>query len=172
MKRSQVSENLKHKMAFLGGPRQIGKTTLIRSLRPPKRTGYLNWDIPRDREAILWRALPDSPLLVFDELQLRYFRDVAGREADFILVERRQPIMLVKCKLASSAPTPALRYLKERFPHARAVQVVRDDIPATIHRGEIEVCAARRFFREFIKDPYSVVVKLIFKVIAVRWCSP
>ena len=364
---SQVSEDLKHKMVFLGGPRQVGKTTLARSLLPSRKMGYLNWDIPKDREAILRRALPNSPLLVFDELhkyrkwrayikgvfdelhpknkilvtgsarldvyrfggdslqgryhylklhplsfaeiggdsqsdledlltlggfpepflggslararrwaveyrsrliqedivtlesvrdvgmmellaislpervgsplsinalredlqinhqtvsrwldilervygifrlmpfgapkiravkkerkhyhynwalvpdegarfenmiaghllkwvdylfdtegrelELRYFRDVDGREVDFILVERRQPILMVECKLSNGAPTAALRYLKERFPNARAIQVVRDDIPSTLHRGEIEVCAARRFLREFI----------------------
>ena len=34
----------------------------------PTKTGYLNWDIPLDRDAILRRTLPDTPLLVFDEL--------------------------------------------------------------------------------------------------------
>jgi predicted AAA+ superfamily ATPase len=66
--KSQLAQDLKHKMVFLGGPRQVGKTTLARSQLMPTKTGYLNWDIPRDRDAILRRTLPDSPLLVFDEL--------------------------------------------------------------------------------------------------------
>ena len=57
---------------------------------------------------------------------------------------------MVEFKLSNGVPAPALRYLKDRFPEARAVQAVRDDIPATIHRGEIEVCAARKFLLEFI----------------------
>jgi predicted AAA+ superfamily ATPase len=363
----QIAEDLKHKMVFLGGPRQVGKTTLARSLLPTKKTGYLNWDIPRDRESILRRALPDTPLLVFDELhkyrkwrgyikgvfdelhpkkkilvtgsarldlyryggdslqgryhylklhplsfaeiggksqndlealltlggfpepflagslararrwaveyrsrliqediaavenvrdlgtmellsislpervgsplsinalredlqinhqtvgrwldiferlysifrlmplgapkiravkkerkhyhfnwaivpdeaaryenmiachllkwvdyifategreiELRYFRDVDSREVDFVLVEKRQPILLIECKLANGAPAPSLRYLKERFPQARAVQVIRDDVPSTIHRGDLEVCSARKFLGELV----------------------
>jgi hypothetical protein len=55
-------------MVFLGGPRQVGKTTLALSQLMPTKTGYLNWDIPLDRDAILRRTLPDSLVLVFDEL--------------------------------------------------------------------------------------------------------
>jgi uncharacterized protein len=54
-------------MVFLAGPRQVGKTTLARSL-PGGRAGYLNWDAADHRERILKRELPNSPLWVFDEL--------------------------------------------------------------------------------------------------------
>ncbi len=54
-------------MVFLGGPRQVGKTTLSNSLLV-NHAGYLNWDIPEHREKILKRELPDSNLWVFDEL--------------------------------------------------------------------------------------------------------
>ncbi len=62
-----VSSDLREKMVFLGGPRQVGKTTLAQSL-PGGRDGYLNWDIPEDRDQILSRTLPHSKLWVFDEL--------------------------------------------------------------------------------------------------------
>lgn len=53
-------------MVFLTGPRQVGKTTLARSL-PGAEDGYLNWDIAEHRERILRRELPAAPLWVFDE---------------------------------------------------------------------------------------------------------
>jgi predicted AAA+ superfamily ATPase len=62
-----VRADLREKMVFLGGPRQVGKKTLARSL-PGGRSGYLNWDIPEDRQRILSRTLPKSALWVFDEL--------------------------------------------------------------------------------------------------------
>lgn len=64
---SQVEQDLARKMVFLGGPRQVGKTTLARRL-PGASSGYLNWDVAKDREAILRRELPSSRLWVFDEL--------------------------------------------------------------------------------------------------------
>lgn len=61
-----IVADLQEKMVFLGGPRQVGKTTLARSLL--KGDGYLNWDIPEDRDRILQRNLPAGDLWVFDEL--------------------------------------------------------------------------------------------------------
>jgi len=54
-------------MVFVAGPRQVGKTTLARSL-PGADDGYLNWDVPEDREHILRRELPTGGLWVFDEI--------------------------------------------------------------------------------------------------------
>lgn len=58
-------------MVFLGGPRQVGKTTLARFLgqHDHKKYTYLNWDSRSDRKSILegtFRA--DAGLLIFDEL--------------------------------------------------------------------------------------------------------
>ncbi len=65
-----IHEDLKQKMVFVGGPRQVGKTTLAKSLLetyyPEGR--YFNWDYDEDRRDILkkrWRE--DTPLLIFDE---------------------------------------------------------------------------------------------------------
>lgn len=54
-------------MVFVAGPRQVGKTTLARSL-PNAKAGYLNWDVAEHRERILRRELPPAPLWIFDEL--------------------------------------------------------------------------------------------------------
>jgi len=64
---SQIERDLTRKMVFLAGPRQVGKTTLARSL-PGGEVGYLGWDDPGDRARILARELPDAPLWTFDEL--------------------------------------------------------------------------------------------------------
>ena len=62
----QAARDLQRKMVFIGGPRQVGKTTLARQLLPEPQ-GYLSWDVPEDREQILRRELPVAPMLVFDE---------------------------------------------------------------------------------------------------------
>lgn len=64
---SQVKKDLSKKMVFVGGPRQVGKTTLARR-QLADQNGYLNWDIAEDREKILKRELPPAPMLVFDEI--------------------------------------------------------------------------------------------------------
>jgi len=64
---AQVEADLRRKMVFVAGPRQVGKTTLARSLRGAP-AGYLNWDVALDRSRILRRELPASRLWVFDEI--------------------------------------------------------------------------------------------------------
>ena len=63
----QIKEDLERKMVFVGGPRQVGKTTLAKSFITDPQS-YLNWDVPEHREKILKRELPISNLWVFDEI--------------------------------------------------------------------------------------------------------
>ncbi len=66
-----ILKDLKKKMVFVGGPRQVGKTTLAKAVLedhfPSGR--YFNWDFDEDRQDILRkRWTSDAKLLVFDEL--------------------------------------------------------------------------------------------------------
>ena len=45
----QVRRDLERKMVFVSTLRQVGKTTLARSL-PGAAEGYLSWDVEADRE--------------------------------------------------------------------------------------------------------------------------
>src|SRR6266704_6718692 len=63
----QVLRDLARKMVFVAGPRQVGKTTLARSL-PGAAAAYLNWDVAPHRERILRGELPPGRLWIFDEI--------------------------------------------------------------------------------------------------------
>jgi predicted AAA+ superfamily ATPase len=68
-----VAEALSSRMAFIGGPRQIGKTTLALPLLGPgadlTHPGYLNWDAPAVAAGLRQGRLPaDEPRVVLDEI--------------------------------------------------------------------------------------------------------
>lgn len=67
-----IKKDLDKKMVFLGGPRQVGKTTLaIGLLRhyKPGHPAYLNWDNEEARRTILKSSWPkEEPLVIFDEI--------------------------------------------------------------------------------------------------------
>lgn len=69
---SQIKKDLQEKMVFLGGPRQVGKTTLSQSLIPKFSEGhpaYLNWDDVEQRKKIMAKDWPrDQKLIVLDEV--------------------------------------------------------------------------------------------------------
>lgn len=67
-----ITADLKSKMVFIGGPRQVGKTTLAVGLLKDgsrKHPAYLNWDVTEDRKRIMDGQLPlEQPLIVLDEI--------------------------------------------------------------------------------------------------------
>lgn len=75
-----VEEFLQKRMVFVGGPRQVGKTTLcLGFLRPAsvKNPAYLNWDDLFSRKAVRNGELPPQPLIVLDEIhKYKYWRNL------------------------------------------------------------------------------------------------
>jgi uncharacterized protein len=84
------------------------------------------------------------------DLELRYFRDVDGREVDFVVLERRQPIALVECKLGDDALSPGLRYLKARFPAVTAWQVSANGVRDFVSAEGVRVAPAVKLLRDLV----------------------
>ncbi len=92
---AQVEKDLARKMVFVGGARQVGKTTLALQVLDG-RPGYLNWDVPEDRERILTGTLPRSSMLVFDEIhKYRPWRNYLKGLYDAQVSRRRKRRILV-----------------------------------------------------------------------------
>lgn len=71
---------LKNRMVFVGGPRQVGKTTLCLEFLDPPTIGnpaYLNWDDLKSRAIIKSGELPRNHVLLFDEIhKLKSWRNL------------------------------------------------------------------------------------------------
>lgn len=68
---SNIVEDLKEKMVFISGARQVGKTTLAREIISKKysNSAYYNWDYTPDRKKIMRFEFPgENGLLIFDEI--------------------------------------------------------------------------------------------------------
>ncbi len=76
-----IDQLLARKMIFIGGPRQVGKTTLsLQYLTPSsaKNDQYLNWDRATDKSKILSDQIPlTGKRIVFDEIhKYKYWRNL------------------------------------------------------------------------------------------------
>lgn len=66
-----IKRDLDDKMVFIGGARQVGKTTLAREIiaKEFQHSTYYNWDYQPDRKKINSGELPgENGLLIFDEI--------------------------------------------------------------------------------------------------------
>lgn len=108
----------------LGGPK-------LRAVKKEQKHYHYNWALvpeegPRFENMVAAHLLKWVDYHVDTEgrdLELRYFRDVEGREVDFVITEDGQPMRLVECKWSESPVNPTLFYLKRRYPKADAWQI-------------------------------------------------
>jgi len=112
------------RLAPFGAPR-------IRAVKKEQKHYHLDWSLvpgdgPRFENLVaahLLKWVHWQQDTLGRDIELRYFRDTDGREVDLVVVEDRQPVLLVECKWADAEPDRGLRYLKARFPDARAWQL-------------------------------------------------
>ncbi|MCI5065096.1 ATP-binding protein [bacterium] len=86
-------------------------------------------------------------------LELRYFRDNAGHEVDFVILEKGQPVLFLECKNSSrqmNSSLLGLKYLKKRFPAARAIVVAPGQEADTLDEEGIERRDLLRFFSTLV----------------------
>jgi hypothetical protein len=107
----------------------------LRAVKKPPKHYHWDWSLVPDPGARL-ENLVASHLLKWchferdtkgRELELAYFRDIDGREVDFVVLEDRKPIQLIECKSTAREAPKGLRYLRERFPRAEAVQLTLEE---------------------------------------------
>jgi hypothetical protein len=84
------------------------------------------------------------------DAELRFFRDLEGREVDFVELEAGRPTRFVECKLADTAISPALLYLRRKFPVVPAMQVLSTPGIDRIVRDGVRLVSAEAFLSELI----------------------
>jgi uncharacterized protein len=85
-----------------------------------------------------------------EEYDLCYFRDIDGREVDFVITHNKKPVKLIECKWDDAPISPALKYMKERFPDCEAWQI--SAVGEKNYRNDlnIRVCPATEFLSALV----------------------
>lgn len=128
------------RIAPFGAPR-------IRAVRKSQKHYQFDWSLI-ENEGARFENLVASHLLKWvhyqndvegRDVELRYFRDVDGREVDFVVMERRQPVSFIECKLVDGPVSNGMRYLKLRFPDIDAWQVAARTTRDYVNRDGVRV---------------------------------
>ena len=130
----------------------------LRAVKQEQKHYHYDWSVVPD-EGPRFENMVASHLLKwiqfqFDsegrELELRYFRDVDGREVDFVVTERRRPILMVEAKLTAGPLSPSLRYLGQRFPRCDAHQVHLRGRDESVTAEGVHLWTAARFLQTLV----------------------
>jgi len=130
----------------------------LRAVKKEQKHYHYDWTLVPDDGARFENVVASHLLkwvhYLFDtegrELELRYFRDVDGREVDFVVIERRRPVLLIEAKLSAGPVSPALRYLKQRFPSANAYQIHLRGDRESVTTEQIRLWPATRFLATLV----------------------
>ncbi|MBX3279408.1 MAG: ATP-binding protein [Acidobacteria bacterium] len=129
-----------------GGQNEIVKQPKIYAFD----TGFVSfargWDPLRMEDfGVLWEHLVLEHLQAhFPDLPIRYWRDKAGREVDFVLARRRDEVDVIECKWDPGAfDGAALRIFRSYYPKGRNYLVTPSGDPAHMRRYrdfEVSIC--------------------------------
>lgn len=81
------------------------------------------------------------------DIQLQYIRTKEGKEIDFVIVEKQEPIFLLEVKLSDPHPSNTLYSFSKKFSSARSIQLIHNLRKEENHRG-IEILKAGQWLSE------------------------
>lgn len=134
----------------LGGPK-------IRAVKKEQKHYHYDWSLCNE-EAQKLENLVACHLLKWihykqdtegSMLDLRYFRDSDAREVDFVITDKNKPIKLIEVKSSSKEISPHLKYLKSKYPEAKAFQIHLDEKVDYLTDG-IRCMPAWKFLKDYI----------------------
>jgi len=130
----------------------------IRAVKKERKHYHLDWTLVQDKgprfenlvACHLAKWVDFQQDVLGRDLELRYFRDVDGREVDFVLCERGKATLLVECKWGDDNIARGLSYMKARFAAADAWQISATGKKDYVTPEGIRVAPALAFLRGLI----------------------
>jgi len=131
---------------------------MIRAVKKEAKHYHIDWTVVKEAGArfenlVACHLLKWCHFLADTEgrgIELRYFRDIDRREVDFVIVEDQAPVYFIECKSSDRETSRSLRYLKQRFPDVRAIQISLAGSREFETREGIAVMPASRFLSGLI----------------------
>ena len=130
----------------------------IRAVKKEQKHYHFDWTLVAE-ESLRFENLVACALLKWthfqqdtlgEDMNLCYFRDTDGREVDFVITLNKKPILFIECKWNDAALSPALKYMKTRFPDCTAWQISAIGKKDYLDASGIRVCPARLFLTTLV----------------------
>ena len=131
---------------------------LLRAVKKERKHYHFDWTLITEAGARFENLVAAHLLKWVDcqadtqgrQCELRYFRDIDGREVDFVLTDKGKPVGFVECKSGDAPVTDGLRYLVARFPGVPAWQISAGGKKDYVSAEGIRVCPAHVLLRQLV----------------------
>jgi predicted AAA+ superfamily ATPase len=142
---------LVYRIAPFGAPK-------IRAVKKEKKLYFWNWSFVENKGA-RWENLVASHLLKYcdylkdvqgEKTELRFLRDIDGREIDFVVIQNNQPIMAIECKTGEKSPTKWAEYFRNRTKIPKFYQVHQGSRDYGSASKDIRVLPFEKFCKEIL----------------------
>lgn len=129
----------------------------VRAVKKERKHYHYNW-AEVDDEGARFENLVASHILKWvhfiqdwegRDVDVAYFRDIDGREVDFVITENNQPVCAIECKLRYRGISKNLKYFKSKFPDCDAVQVHQLDLQEFVSKDGIHVIEWKRLLLDY-----------------------
>ncbi|MBF0595000.1 MAG: ATP-binding protein [Candidatus Omnitrophica bacterium] len=129
-----------------GGPK-------IRAVKKEQKHYHFDWTLVSD-QALRFENMVAAHLLKWVHYQqdvygyeydLRYFRDIDGREVDFVLLKDLKPAAFIEAKWSDDQIGKGLKYLKNKYPGVDSWQISAVGSKDYISKEGIRVCPALKY---------------------------
>lgn len=130
----------------------------IKAVKKSRKHYHFDWTTvadqgPRFENLVAFHLLKECHYLEDVEghdAELRFFRDAEGREVDFVQMVGGKPTRFIECKVADTAISASLLYLRRKFPAVEAVQVLAANGIDRLGELGVRLVSADRFLRELL----------------------
>lgn len=124
----------------------------IKAVKKEQKLYLWDWS-EHENKGSLWENFVASHLLKYchyqedvhgDKMELRFLRDVSGREIDFVVLKNKSPLFAVECKTGEKSISKAISYFCERLNIPKYYQVH----PGTLNKiisDKIEIISFTEF---------------------------
>ena len=132
--------------------------SLLRSVKKEAKHYHFDWSLIQD-PGIRFENLVACHLLKWchfqqdyegRNLRLHFYRDIDGREVDFVLAENGKPVELIECKKSDRATPKSLWYLKKKFPNAKATLLSLEGKEDIMDGHGVRHCPAHKFLETLV----------------------
>jgi predicted AAA+ superfamily ATPase len=128
----------------------------IKAVKKEQKHYHFDWSLPSDESKKLENLIAGH-LLKFchfkedsegEDFELRYFKDIEGREVDFVVLKNKKPLYFIEVKSSAKEISPHLMYLKRKFPEVKSFQLHLDEKTDYVGACGIYVRPAWKFLIE------------------------